>query len=93
MHVKGGNQKLSNMKSLVKQVIRSAGIVNRHDLVVQKFPPRKVMDLDLGVRHFFNFPFLYSDKNRHYETISWKTYYNTLLKWKGNYLGSIDGMS
>ena len=34
-HVKGGKQKLSNMKYLVKQVRRSAGIVNRHDLVVQ----------------------------------------------------------
>ena len=34
-HLKGEKQKISNMKSLVKQVIRAAGIVNRHDLVVQ----------------------------------------------------------
>ena len=32
--VKCGEQKLSNMKYLVKQVIRSVGVVNRHDLVV-----------------------------------------------------------
>ena len=31
IHVKGGNQKLSSMKSLVKQVLRAAGIANRHD--------------------------------------------------------------
>ena len=66
-HLKGGKQKISNMKSLVKQVIRAAGIVNRHDLVVQNWSPRKVMDLYLGVRHFFAFPCLSSDKTRRYE--------------------------
>ena len=35
MDVKGGKQKLSNMKSLVKQVIRAAGVTDRHDLVVR----------------------------------------------------------
>ena len=35
-NVKGGKKKLTNMKSLVKQLIRAAGIVNRYDLVVQK---------------------------------------------------------
>ena len=44
MHVKGGKQKLSKMKSLVKQVITAAGIANRHDLVVRNWSPRKVMD-------------------------------------------------
>ena len=34
MHIKGGEQNLSNMKYLVKQVIRATGIANRHDLVV-----------------------------------------------------------
>ena len=33
-HVKGRKQNLSNMKYLVKKVIRSEGIANRHDLVV-----------------------------------------------------------
>ena len=36
MHVKGGKQNLSNMKYLVKQVLRAAGIANINDLVVQK---------------------------------------------------------
>ena len=55
-HAKGGKQKLSNMIFLVNQVIRAAGIANRHDLVVQNWSPRKVMYLYLGVRHFFDFP-------------------------------------
>ena len=73
-HVKGGKQKLKNMKSLVKQLIKPAGIANIHDLVVQNWSLRKVMDLYLGVRHFFDFPCLSihnSDKMRSYETISW----------------------
>ena len=56
MHIKDGKKKLSNMKSLVKQVMRAAGIANRHDLVVRNWSPRKVMYLYLGVRNFFNFP-------------------------------------
>ena len=92
MDVKGGKQKLSNMKSLVKQVIRAAGITNRHDLVVRNWFPRKVVYLYLGFRHFFAFPCFSSDKKRRYEKISWKTYYNALSKLK-NYLGSSDGMS
>ena len=38
MHVKGGNQNLSNIKYLVKQVIRALGIANRHDLVSETGP-------------------------------------------------------
>ena len=78
IHVKGGKQKLSNMKSLVKQVIRAAGIANRHNLVVRNWSPWKVMDLYLGIRHLFDFPCLSSDKKRRYETISRKTYFNAL---------------
>ena len=81
-HVKGGKYKLSNMKYFVNQLIRDAGIVNRHDLVVQNLSIRKVMDLYLGVRHFFAFPCFYRDKRRCYEAISWKTYSNALLKRK-----------
>ena len=87
MHVKGGKQKLSNMKYLVKQVIKSVGITNIHDLVVQNWFSRKVMDLYLGVMYFFAFPCFSSDKKRRYETISWKKYYNALSKWKGKIFG------
>ena len=69
-HVKGEKQKLSNMKYLVKQVIRAVGMMNRHDLVVQNWYPRKVMYLYLGVSDSFDFPCLSIDKRRRYETIS-----------------------
>ena len=72
-HVNRGNQKLSNMKYLVKQVIRSARIANKYDLVVQNWYPRKVMYLYLGVSDLFAFPCLSIDKRRRYKTISWNT--------------------
>ena len=81
------------MKYLVKQVIRAAGITNRHDLVVQNWSPRKVMDLYLGVSHFFAFPCLSSVKRRRYETIPWKTYFSVLSNGRANYLGGSDGIS
>ena len=81
------------MKYLVKQVIRAAGIVDRHDLVVQNWYPRNMMDLYLGVRHFFAFNSLSSDMRRCHKTISWKTYFNALKNVRANYLGRSDGMS
>ena len=75
------------MKYFVKQAIRAAEIVNRHDLVVRNWFPEKVMGLYLGVKHFCAFPCLSSDKTRHYETISWKTYFNVLTKQKGKLFG------
>ena len=48
-HLKVGKQKISNMKYLVKQLIRAAEIVNSHGLDLQKWSPRKVMDLYMGV--------------------------------------------
>ena len=87
IHVKGVKQKLSNMKYLVKHVLISAGISNRHNLVVRNWYLRKVMDLYLDVRRFFDFPCLSSDKKRRYETISWKTYYKALSKRKGKPFG------
>ena len=81
--VKGGKQKLSNKKTLVKHVTRAALIANRNDLVVSCWSPMKVMDLYRSVRHFFDFPYLTYDKRRRYETMSWKTYFNILMKNKG----------
>ena len=43
--VKGEKQKLPNMKTLMKHVMRLAVIVNWNDLVVNFWSPRKVMDL------------------------------------------------
>ena len=56
--VKGGKQKLSNMKNLVKQVIRAAVIENHNDLVLNCWYSRNAMALYVGVRYFFAFPCL-----------------------------------
>ena len=86
-HIKGGKQKLSNMKALVKQVIRAARMGNRLELIVKDWSPRKVLDLYTGVRHFFAFPCISNRKKRRDETISWKTYLNCLMKRKGKFIG------
>ena len=86
-HVKGGKQKLSNMKYLVAQVIRAATIANRADLVMRSWSPGKVLALYRGVKHFFAFPTLLNGKARRYDTISWKTYFNTLTKRRGKLFG------
>ena len=52
------------MKTLVKHVTRAAVIANRNDLVVTCWSPRKVMDLYVGVGHFFDFPCLTYEKRR-----------------------------
>ena len=75
------------MKTLVKHAMRAVIIANRNDLVVTCWHPRNVMDLYGGVRHFFDFPCLAYYKRRHYDTMSWKTYFNVLLKRKGKLFG------
>ena len=92
MHVKGGNQKLSNMKSLVKQVIRSAGITNRRDLVFRNWSPRKVMDLYLGGRNLFALTCLSSDKKRRHEKTHGRHITMRYRNGRANYLGISDGM-
>ena len=46
------------MKTLVKHVMRAAVISNQNDLGVTFCSPGKLMDLYVGVRHFFDFPCL-----------------------------------
>ena len=61
--VKGVKQKLSNMKTLVKHVMRAAVISNWNDLVVNWCYPRKAMELYENVIYF---PCLTYEKIRHY---------------------------
>ena len=60
--LKGREQKLSNMKTLVKYVMRVAVIVNCNGFFVSCWSPRKVVDLYGGVRNFFAFPCLTYEK-------------------------------
>ena len=59
---KGEKQKLSNIKTLVKHVMRAAVIENQNYLVVDLWSPRKAMELYRGVRNLFAFPCLTYDK-------------------------------
>ena len=87
-HLKGGKQKLSNMKSLVKHVERAAvEIANLPDLVKQQWSPRDVLDLYYAVKHLFEFPSLIDKRTQRFEQLNWKTFYNILSKRKGRLYG------
>ena len=81
-HLKGGKQKVSNMKYLVKHVLRAAIFVNRPELEVMVWTSRRVIDLYDGVNYMFAFPCLTANRKRRHETIAWKTYCNILPKIK-----------
>ena len=83
--VKGGKQALSNMKYLVKYVIRDTVIGNCLELHRRgNWTVQNVNDLYMGVKHFFAFQ---GAGSRRFETLSWKTYYTLLSKRKGKLLG------
>ena len=79
--MKGGIQKLSTMKKLVKTVDKGVRIVNLHHLLVQNWTSRHVLDLYNAVKNLFAFTSL--NKRRRLEKISRKTYYNILCSGKG----------
>ena len=81
-HIKGGKQKISNMRRLVSHVLRAAvDLTGMSNLVVQEWNVRKVLDLYNAVKHMFQFPLL-EKHDRRWDTISWKSYYNQLCKRK-----------
>ena len=86
--VKGGKQALSNMRYLVKHVIRATVMGNRPELNRRgNWTVQNVNDLYMGVKHFFAFPSNKGAGSRRFETLSWKTYYTLLSKRKGKLLG------
>ena len=85
--LKGGKQKLSNMRCLVRHVERGAAIVNLRHLVKKKWETRDVLDLYHAVKHLFEFPSLVNGKQRRFEQLGWKTFYNILAKRKGRLYG------
>ena len=84
---KGGIQKLSMMKKLVKTVEKGVRIVNLPHLLVQNWTLRYVLDLYNAVKHLFVFTYL--NKRRRLEKFSWKTYYNILCSGKGYLVGEL----
>ena len=83
--MKGGIQKLSMTKKLVKSIEKGVRIVNLPHLLVQNWTSRHDVDLYNAVKHLFAFPSL--NKRRRLETIAWKTYYNILCARKGYLVG------
>ena len=81
--VKCGKKKLSNMKTLVKHVMRAGVISNGNDLVVNWWSLRTAMNLYRGVRHLFYFPYLTSYKRSRYETVLRENYFAFLMKKEG----------
>ena len=87
--VKGGKQKISNMRCLVRHVERGARLAGMGHLILKKWDTRGVLDLYHATRHFFAFPTLVNGKQWRYEQLGWKTFYNILVKRKGRLYGKI----
>ena len=85
--VKGGKQKLTNMRCLVRHVERGARMVGMGHLIMKKWDTRGVLDLYHATRHLFEFPSLVDGKKRRFEQLGWKTFYNILSKRKGRLYG------
>ena len=86
-HLKIGKTYLSMMKYIMKHVERAALIVNQPHLVKNRMSVQDSFGLYHAIKHMFKFDCLRVGKKRRYETISWKTYYNILVKRKGKLMG------
>ncbi|MEM7283659.1 MAG: hypothetical protein AAF438_18745, partial [Pseudomonadota bacterium] len=87
--IKGGKETVSMMRKLIGHVERAARMTNRAgDLLVRNWTPKRAMTLYNATKHFFRFP-LASRMQRRYDLLSWKTFYNMLVKQKGRLLGEI----
>ena len=70
--MKGGIQRLSTMKKLVKNVEKGVRIVNLPYIIFQNWTLRQVLDLYNDFKHFFGFPSL--NKRWRLKKIAWNTY-------------------
>ena len=81
--VKGGKQKILNMRCLVQHVERGARMAGMEHLIMKKWDTRGVLDLYHATKHFFALPSLVNGQQQMYEQLGWKTFYNILAKRKG----------
>ena len=70
-------------------VERAASIVNQPHLVRNDCTAEHAFSLYNAVKHLFFFDSIKVGKRRHYESISWKTYYKNLSKLNWNLLGEV----
>ena len=83
--MKGGIQKLSMMKKLVKFLQKGVQIVKPPHLLVQNCTSIHVLDLYNDVKNLFAFTYL--NKSRRLEKVAWKTYYIISCTRKGYLVG------
>ena len=87
MHgIKGGTVKSPQMRKRMSCVENGGRIVNKSSLVKSNMTERDARNLYNSVNHLFKFP-AGETKKRRYETLSWKSYYNLLVKRKWRLYG------
>lgn len=69
-HLKLGKQKWSNIKYLVKHVLRAAVFVNCYELEVMDWTQRSVIDIYVGVKHMLMFTRLMTSRKRRHKKIA-----------------------
>ena len=84
--IKGGAVKLSQMRKLMNCVENGARIVNKSSLVKPNMTEKDARNLYNSVNHLFKIP-AEEKKERRYETLSGKSYYNLLTKQKWRLYG------
>ena len=88
-HLKHGSKKLSNMKTLMKHVDRAARLKDKSHLLKRSYTVEDTLVLYHEVKSCFAFKPI--RKRRRLEQISWKTYYNIIIKRKGVLVGFEEG--
>jgi len=84
--IKGGTVKSPQMRKRMSCVENGGRIVNKSSLVKSNMTERDARNLYNSVNHLFKFP-AGETKKRRYETLSWKSYYNLLVKRKWRLYG------
>jgi hypothetical protein len=77
--VKSGTVKLSCMRKLMAEVSRAAIHVGREQLLRKNMTEQDAIRLHNAVKHMFKMP-AKGKRSRRHATLSWKSYYNMMLK-------------
>ena len=80
-HLKGVKQKLSNIKYMVRHILREANISNHTEFVAGFWTLKRVINLCYSVNSMFSFsPCIMSKNKIIHDIICWKTNYNIYHK-------------
>ena len=88
--IKGGKQKLCNMKKMSLYVEEAARRVGRSELVAgPEYTVPKAVTLYNAIECKFRFSNIKITKKRRFETLGWKTFYNIMAKNGSRYADEI----